>query len=116
MKVYYNNITAVKNAVRFNADIEEALDYIPSNICFKNRSGARIGKQFCYVAMNKAYDECLRNDRRTRSHNGHHVPLKYVSKPKEREIVRDTIRRAVPDAEAMEAEYARSYYEAAGMC
>lgn len=109
-------ISYLKQSVRFDADMDEALDYIPSGSCFKNRSGKRINKSFCYEDADQTIYEYCRSVRRSRAHNGQSVPLKYKAKPKNREIIRDTIRHAALDDEVLDLEYARSYYAAAGMC
>lgn len=92
------------------------MDYIPSDICFKNRTGYRIGKQFGYDVENEAFDEAMRGVKRRKAYNGQPVPLKFETKPKSRNIVRDTIRHAALNEDALNDEYLREYYSAAGMC
>lgn len=76
----------------FRADKEDALCYVGTNALFSLRDGAEK-----YVKVHRGRKDndavCLRQQRRTKAHNGICVPLSYAVKPRSADFSRETIRR-----------------------
>lgn len=79
--------------VSFRADMDEAREYVSSDALFSLRKGTRYCVKDPYKKENKEYDAIIRQDKRTRSHNGICTPLSYATKPKTSDFSHDTIRK-----------------------
>lgn len=75
---------------RFDADCEEALDYVDTNELFRLRKGARGATERVIVPC---YLESSKLRRRKSAHNGANVQIHFVTKPKASDYTRETIRR-----------------------
>lgn len=110
----------MNNVAAYKADIEDAIDLVSVDALPKLRSGKpREDLIYCGDDASEYYDkanEIARANRRTNAHNGVSVPSKYETKPKSKEIKRVSLRKSLVNEEALDAEYTRYSYEAAGMC
>ena len=78
--------------VSFRADMDEAREYVSSDVLFSLRGGTQYCIKDPYKKENKEYDAIIRQDKRTRAHNGVSVPLSYATKPKTK-FSHETIRK-----------------------
>lgn len=113
----------MKALAMYNADIEDALEFVSQDKVYALRSGRHVEKHKRKGNAKNQFNAPFRSCNRTVARlgkdalkSGIQVPAYFRVKPKDNDYSRDTIRKAGIDEEAMNDEYEMYSYKAAGMC